>query len=136
MPKAWHMEDAARRAPGRYCAFISASNIAGGVVENMPHCCVEAGPPAGAGDKEEGTSMMKSWFESAPRLVDTAMGRTPADTVIRNVRWVNVHSGEIIPGTDIAIAAGRFAFVGPDAAHTIGENTQVIDGGGRYAVPG
>src|SRR5690606_20809956 len=80
--------------------------------------------------------MMKSWFESAPRLVDTAMGRTPADTVIRNVRWVNVHSGEIIPGTDIAIAAGRFAFVGPDAAHTIGENTQVIDGGGRYAVPG
>lgn len=80
--------------------------------------------------------MIKSWFESAPRLVDVAMGRTPADTVVRNVRWVNVHSGEIIPATDIAISAGRFAFVGPDAGHTIGDNTKVIDGNGRYAVPG
>ncbi|MFC3205857.1 adenine deaminase [Aquamicrobium soli] len=80
--------------------------------------------------------MMKPWFESAPRLVDVAMSRTPADTVIRDVRWVNVHSGEIIPATDIAIAAGRFAYVGPDASHTIGDKTRVIDGNGRYAVPG
>ena len=64
-------------------------------------------------------SALKSWAEAAPLLVGTAMGRSKADTVIRNGRWVNVHSGEIIPGTDIAIAAGRFAYVGPDAAHTI-----------------
>ncbi len=44
--------------------------------------------------------------------------------VIRKGRWVNVHSGEIIPGTDIAITAGRFAYVGPDASHAIGPNTQ------------
>ena len=56
--------------------------------------------------------------------------------VIRNGRWVNVHSGEIIPGTDIAIAAGRFAYVGPDASHAIGPATQVIDADGRYLVPG
>ncbi len=80
--------------------------------------------------------MIKPWFESAPLLVDVAMGRAPADTVIRNVRWVNVHSGEIIPETEIAIAAGRFAYVGPDASHTIGDRTRIIDGGGRYAVPG
>jgi adenine deaminase len=79
---------------------------------------------------------MKSWAESAPKLVDVATGRTPADMVVRNVRWVNVHSGEVIPGTDIAIAAGRFAFVGPDASHAIAEETEVIDGGGRYALPG
>ncbi|MHA6686458.1 adenine deaminase [Mesorhizobium sp. A556] len=64
------------------------------------------------------------------------MGRTPADMVIRDVSWVNVHSGEIIPGIDIAIAAGRFAFVGADAGHAIGPDTKVIDGKGRYAVPG
>jgi adenine deaminase len=64
------------------------------------------------------------------------MGRSPADTVIRKGQWVNVHSGEIIPGTDIAIAAGRFAFVGADAAHAIGPTTQVIDAAGRYLVPG
>ncbi len=76
------------------------------------------------------------WSHSAARLIDVAMGRGPADMVIRNGRWVNVHSGEIIPGTDIAIAAGRFAYVGPDASHAIGDATQVIEAGGRYLVPG
>ncbi|TIW79155.1 MAG: hypothetical protein E5V52_15415, partial [Mesorhizobium sp.] len=47
----------------------------------------------------------KPWTEVATHLVDVAMGRKPADLVIRNGRWVNVHSGEIIPGTDIAITA-------------------------------
>ena len=79
---------------------------------------------------------MKSWFETAPRLIDVAMGRTPADMVIRNGRWVNVHSGEIIAGTDVAIAAGRFAFIGTDAGHAIGPATQVIEAQGRYLVPG
>jgi adenine deaminase len=78
----------------------------------------------------------KAWVEVAPLLVDVATGRKPADLVIRNGRWVNVHSGEIIPGTDIAIAAGRFAYCGPDASHCIGENTEVADAGGRYLVPG
>lgn len=71
-----------------------------------------------------------------PLLVDVAMGRATADLVIRNGRWVNVHSGEIIPNTDLAIVAGRFAYCGPDASHTIGENTEVVDAGGRYLVPG
>jgi adenine deaminase len=81
-------------------------------------------------------ALFPSWAESAARLVDVAAGRTPADVVVRNGRWVNVHSGEIIPGTDIAIAAGRFAFIGPSAAHAIGPDTQVIDAAGRYLVPG
>ena len=81
-------------------------------------------------------SALQSWADSAALLVDTAMGRAKADMVIRNGRWVNVHSGEIIPGTDIAIAAGRFAYVGPDASHAIGPATQVIDADGRYLVPG
>jgi len=79
---------------------------------------------------------MKTWFETAPHLVDVAMGRSPADLVVRTVRWVNVHSGEVLAGTDIAIANGRFAFIGADASHAIGEETQVMDGGGRYALPG
>ena len=57
---------------------------------------------------------LKSWPDLAPLLIDVAMGRTPADMVIRNGRWVNVHSGEIIPGTDVAIAGGRFAAIGAD----------------------
>lgn len=80
--------------------------------------------------------MFKTWVEIAPRLIDVAMGRSPADCVIRNGRWVNVHSGEIIAGTDVAIAGGRIAYVGPDASHTIDRETRAIDAADRYLVPG
>lgn len=69
-------------------------------------------------------------------LVDVAMGRTPADLVILNGRWVSVQSGEIVPTTDIAIKSGRIAYVGPDANHTIGDDTQVVDAAEQYLVPG
>src|SRR4030067_3664696 len=69
-------------------------------------------------------------------LVDVAMGRSPADVVVRNGRWVCVQSGEIIPKTDIAIKGQRIAYVGENAAHTIGNQTQVIDAGDRFLVPG
>ena len=72
----------------------------------------------------------------ATLLVDVAMGRKPADLVVRNGRWVNVHSGEIVSGTDIAVVGGRFAYCGPDVSHAIGPDTQVVDAGGRYLVPG
>jgi len=69
-------------------------------------------------------------------LVDVAMGRLPADLVIRNGQWVSVQSGEIIPGSDIAIKDGHIAYVGEDASHTIGKKTKVIQAKGRYLVPG
>ncbi|MBL4875847.1 MAG: adenine deaminase, partial [Cohaesibacteraceae bacterium] len=79
---------------------------------------------------------MKSWAECATNLVNVAMGRSKADTVIRNGRWVNVHSAEIIDAIDIAIVDGRFAYVGHDASHTIGPDTIILDASGRYLVPG
>jgi adenine deaminase len=69
-------------------------------------------------------------------LVDVAMGRVPADLVIRNGQWVSVQSGEIIPNTDVAVKDGHIAYVGEDAHHTIGKKTKVIDAQGRYLVPG
>ncbi len=69
-------------------------------------------------------------------LVDVAMGRAPADLVIRGGKWVCVQSGEIIPGTDIAVVAGHIAYVGSDASHTIGKKTKVIEAKGRFLVPG
>ena len=79
---------------------------------------------------------LKPWHEVGAALVDVAMGRRTADMVIRQGRWVNVHSGEVIGNTDIAICEGRFAYVGPDATHTIGKETTVIEANGRYLVPG
>lgn len=69
-------------------------------------------------------------------LVDVAMGRKKADLVIKNGQWVCVQSGEILPGTDIAVVGDRIAFVGEDASHTIGEKTKVVDADGKYMVPG
>ena len=70
------------------------------------------------------------------RLVDVAMGRTPADLVLRDGRWVCVQSGEIIDHTDVAIIDERIAYVGPDASHTIGKVTEVLSVNGKYLVPG
>jgi adenine deaminase len=78
----------------------------------------------------------QSWHQVAPTLVDVAMGRRPADLVVRGGRWVNVHSGEIIPATDVAIVEGRIAYVGPDAGPCAGSETRIIEAGGRYLVPG
>lgn len=69
-------------------------------------------------------------------LVDTAMGRKKADLVIKNGQWVCVQSGEIIPGTEIAVFGERIAYVGEDASHTIGDDTKVVDADGKYLVPG
>lgn len=76
------------------------------------------------------------WSTITRQLVDVAMGRKPADMVIRNGRWVCVQSGEIIPNTDIAVSNGRIAYVGPDASHSIGDSTEVIDADDRFLVPG
>ena len=70
------------------------------------------------------------------QLADVAMGRKKADVVIKNGRWVNVHTTEIIDGTDIAISGARIAYIGPDAKHTIGKRTDVVEASGRYLVPG
>ncbi len=81
-------------------------------------------------------STLKSWPESAARLVAVAAGRSAADLVIRGGRVVNVHSREVLDGWQVAVAGGRFAYVGPDAAHCIGKDTQIIEADGQYLIPG
>jgi adenine deaminase len=79
---------------------------------------------------------MPSSVELTRSLIDVAMGRKPADLVIRKGQWVSVQSGEIIPDTDIAVVDGHIAYVGEDASHCVGSETQVVQAGGRYLVPG
>ena len=68
----------------------------------------------------------KQLWECSKELVAVAMGRIPAETVIKNARLVNVCTKEIMENTDVAIHSGRIALVG-DASHCIGEGTKVID---------
>ncbi len=79
---------------------------------------------------------MKTWAESAPRLVAVAAGREAADLVIRGGTWVNVQTREVLENHDIAVADGRFAYCGPDASHCIGPATEVIEAGGQFMIPG
>lgn len=65
-----------------------------------------------------------------------AAGREPADLVIRCGKVVNVQSREVHDGWDVAIADGRFAYLGPDASHTVGDDTRLVNAGGRYLIPG
>ena len=78
---------------------------------------------------------LKSWAQAAPTLVAVAAGRAPADLVLKHGRVVNVHTREVLDW-EVAITEGRFAYVGPDASHCIGPDTQVIDVARRYVVPG
>lgn len=63
------------------------------------------------------------------KLIDVSAGRVSADTVIKNVKVVDVLNGRIIEG-DIAIVDGKIAGVGSY------EGKVVIEGNGKYASPG
>ncbi len=69
-----------------------------------------------------------------PHLFKAAMGKEPADLVIKNGQIVNVYSGEIYGG-GVAIAGDKIAAVG-DIDYAVGETTHVIDAEGKYLTPG
>lgn len=74
-------------------------------------------------------------WEVSARLSAVANGARPADMVIVHANLVNVCTKEILPDVSVAVSAGRIALVG-DAAHCIGEGTQVVDAAGAYLAPG
>ena len=73
--------------------------------------------------------------EVSRTLAKVALGEAFADVVIKNGTLVNVYSGELLEHMDVAVAAGRIAYVG-NADHTIGAQTVVIDATGKYMSPG
>ncbi|MDX1595591.1 MAG: adenine deaminase C-terminal domain-containing protein, partial [Nitrosopumilaceae archaeon] len=64
------------------------------------------------------------------------MGDKKADIVLKNCSLISVYTNEIIPKSQISIVKDRIAYVGPDASHTIGPKTTVIDINEKYVSPG
>ena len=64
------------------------------------------------------------------------MGDKKADLILKNCNLLSVYTREIIPQIQIAIVNDRIAYVGPDATHTLGPKTTVIDVKGKYVGPG
>jgi adenine deaminase len=74
--------------------------------------------------------------EVTRNVVATAMGREPADLLIRGGGLVNVNTAQIQEGVDLAVRDGYIACVG-DASHIpVSAQTRVVDAGGRYLAPG
>lgn len=71
---------------------------------------------------------------SRRQLIEVAMGRAHADSIIGGGRLVNVFTREVYDG-GVAIAGGRIAAVG-DVDYTRGPETEVIDAEGGYLTPG
>jgi adenine deaminase len=70
------------------------------------------------------------------RLVQGAMGEVKSDLIVTGGKLINVYSGEILDGMEIAVLDGRICYVGPGAAHARGEATKILDARGLYISPG
>jgi len=69
-------------------------------------------------------------------LIHTALGREPADLIIRDGSLMDVYTGRILPGRSVAVKGKWIAYVGPDAGHAMGEDTRIIEADGKLICPG
>jgi adenine deaminase len=74
--------------------------------------------------------------QSLGRLVRGAMGEIKADLIISGGRFINVYSGEILDGIEVAVLDGRVCYVGPSAKHARGSATEILDAANCYMAPG
>ena len=74
--------------------------------------------------------------DDATRLVQVALGRQPADLVVRGGVLANVYTGELLEEWGVAVAGSRVALVGPEAESCIGPDTTVIEARGQVIAPG
>jgi len=74
--------------------------------------------------------------EEMRMLIRAAMGDVKSDLIVTGGKVINVYSGEILSGQEIAVVQGRICYVGPSAAHTRGAETTIVDAGGLYIAPG
>ncbi|MFH1974175.1 MAG: adenine deaminase C-terminal domain-containing protein [Pseudomonadota bacterium] len=69
-------------------------------------------------------------------LMDVALGRGKADLVVYNGTLLNVYTGEFIEKCSVSVKGEKIAYVGGKPEDTIGNNTVVIDAGGKTIIPG
>ena len=68
-------------------------------------------------------------------LVEVATGRKPAGIVFRNLKLVNVYSGEVLE-REVGVSNGRIAAVNSCLDFMVGEDTEIVDAKGKFLVPG
>jgi adenine deaminase len=68
-------------------------------------------------------------------IINCALGKVPADLMIKGVNLINVCTGEVLKDIDVAVKNDRIACVGK-ADDLIANNTFKIDAKGKYLSPG
>ncbi len=84
----------------------------------------------------EGNMIEMLSAERMKNLAAVSLGEKEADLVIKGADLVNVYTGEILKEYSVATKGKWIAYVGPEANHTIGSGTKVIDGAGKVLIPG
>src|SRR5690242_2166082 len=74
--------------------------------------------------------------EELRRLLGGALGELEADLIVTGGKLINVYSGEILTGHEIAVLDGRICYVGPSAERNRGARTEIVDAAGAYIAPG
>ena len=80
--------------------------------------------------------MSLSLANSISSLNSVSMGDVKADLILKNCNLMSVYTREIIPKIQIAITKDRIAYVGPDASHAQGPDTDIVDVKNQYVSPG
>lgn len=74
--------------------------------------------------------------EDMRALAAVALGEEEADLVVKDADLADVYSRELLRGYSVAVKGEWIAYVGPDANHTIGRSTKVVDAKGKVLIPG
>ncbi len=80
--------------------------------------------------------MTSNLANSIRSLNSVAMGEKKADLILKNCSLFSVYTREVIPKIQIAVTGDRIAYVGPDASHSSGPKTVIIDVKEKYVGPG
>ena len=60
----------------------------------------------------------------------------PPPLLLRDVRVLDFKAGDFTERTSLLVEDGRINWIGAEAGHTLPQKLTVVDGGGRFAIPG
>ncbi len=78
---------------------------------------------------------MKAENKDRSRLIAAAMQKIPCDLTVKNIRLVNVFTGEIYPA-EVDVLDGIIVRVRENGEKTSLESAMTYDGGGKFLIPG
>jgi imidazolonepropionase-like amidohydrolase/Tol biopolymer transport system component len=61
---------------------------------------------------------------------------SPPPVLLRNIRVLDFNAGGFTEPTALMVEDGRIKWIGNEASHPVPQNATVLDGGGRFAIPG